>query len=107
MTIEELLNQVSAGIDYAQDISGIVSGLSPAIAEKVIIAEADPTSDNVQAVFAAYAREGKIPSADLAAHLLMINEQRHPEDTVRGNATPFIFGASFILWLILRKRGGK
>lgn len=104
-TLEDILSRVSAGIDYAQDLSGIISTLSPAIAERVVLAEADPTSENVQAVFAAYAREGKIPPVDLTAHLLMINEERHPEDTVRGNAAPFVLGgAALLFWILTKKR---
>ena len=104
-TLEDILNRVSSGIDYAHDIAGIVTTLSPALAQKVLIAEADPTSANVQAVISGYAMEGKVPPADLIAHLLMINEQRHPEDTIRGNVAPFVLGgAALAIWYFTKRR---
>lgn len=65
-------------------------GLTEEIAKAVLAAELDPTSANVRAVFAAYAANGQTPPAKLVTYLLAINERRHPEDTVRAAALPWI-----------------
>lgn len=80
-------------------------GLTGDIATAVAAAELDPTSANVQAVVSAYARNGQLVPAKLYAHLIQINEERHPEDTVRGAAFPYLLaGGAVLMWLVLRKR---
>lgn len=103
-TLEDILSKVEDTISTAQDLTEIVDSATPEIGLKIVQAEADPTSANVQAVLTAYANAGQVPPVKLAAHLILINEERHPEDTVRGNAAPFVLGAAALaIWLFSRK----
>ncbi len=80
-------------------------GLTPEIAQAIYQAETDPTSANIAAVTAAYAKVGMVVPGQLYAHLLQINEERHPEDTVRGAAFPWILAALAVgVWLLSRRR---
>lgn len=86
------------------DIIGIV-GLSRGILEAIARAELDPTSENVKAVAAAYAKEGQTPPPKLMAHLLRINSERYPDDTVAQSMIPWaLIGGAAILFLIFRRR---
>lgn len=86
------------------DITGLF-GVTPDIADAVIKAELDPTSENVAEAFAAFARNGQTPPAKLVAHLIMINEERYPEDLYRGRVFPYLLAAvGLALFLITRKR---
>lgn len=81
-----------------------VFGLTTDIARAVAAAEMDPTSENIKDVVTAYARNGQTVPAQLMAHLIQINEERHPEDTVRGAVAPYLFfGGAIILFLMLRR----
>jgi len=90
MSAWERIQQV---IGYADIISEVGGTLNEEIAGKLLTAVYDPTSANVTAVFAAYTRYGMVTPPKLAAYLLMINEQRHPEDTIRGAAFPWVIAA--------------
>lgn len=79
-------------------------GISFGIARAVAAAELDPTSANVNAVVAAYAQEGLVVPAQLYAHLIDINEQRHPEDTVRGSMLPWLVAIGAGVWFLFRRR---
>jgi len=87
------------------DVLGVF-GLSTNIAEAVALAELNPTSSAVSGVVKAYAANGQIIPAQLLAHLVQINEERHPEDTYRGAVAPgIILGVGLILYfLFLRKK---
>lgn len=89
------------------DISEILAafGFTPDIALAVTRAVADPTSENVNAVVAAYAANGQVIPGKLAAYLVELNEERYPQDTVRGSAFPWVvFGVGVIAFLFFRKR---
>ena len=104
MSVQDVLDrisQISGLADFAVDL---LPGLTADIAESIIAAEADPTAANVERVFELYARHDVTPPAKLTAHLLLINEQRHPEDTVRGDITPWLIAGAIVLFLFFRKR---
>lgn len=84
------------------DITGLF-GVTPDIAKAVLAAELDPTSKNVRAVFDAFADNGQTPPAKLVAHLVAINEERHPEDTVRSATLPYLIAGGLLLFLIFRR----
>lgn len=79
-------------------------GISWDIAQAVAAAELDPTSAHVNAVVEAYARQGMVVPAQLYAHLIEINEQRHPEDTVRGSMLPWLVAIGAGVWFLFRRR---
>lgn len=94
---------MSLGLDIGDVFSAF--GLTGQIASSVTAALADPTSSNVNAVVKAYADNGQVVPAKLYAYLIKINEERHPEDTVRGSAFPWLFaGGATLAFLIFRKR---
>ena len=83
-------------------------GYTPEIVQAVASAVADPTSSNVNAVVSAYGANGQIVPGKLYAYLLQINEERHPEDTVRGAVTPWLIaGGAIVAYLVFfrKKRG--
>lgn len=83
-------------------------GVTAGIAESVAAAELNPSSRNVQGVINAYAANGQVIPAKLLAHLIQINEERHPEDTYRGAAAPWLFlGIAAIIGFVFWKRGRK
>lgn len=84
------------------DITGLF-GVTPDIAEAVLEAELDPTSANVKQVFKAYAANGQTPPAKLVAHLIAINEERHPEDTFRSATLPYLIGGLAVLFFLFRR----
>jgi hypothetical protein len=104
MDFQALLDKVQAGMGIADFALDVLPGLTPDIAQAIAAAELDATSANVQAVVQAYADEGSIPPAKLMAHLLIVNEQQHPEDTVKGALAPWLIGGGIILYLLFRKR---
>ncbi len=88
------------------DLSAILGavGINTEIMQAIAAAELDPTSANVNAVVAAYAKVGMVIPSQLYAHLLQINEERHPEDTVRGAVAPWLIAGAAILAFILFMR---
>lgn len=89
------------------DISDILGafGFTPEIALAVTAAIADPTSANVQAVVNAYGANGQVVPTKLYAYLIQINEEKHPEDTVRGAMFPWLLaGGALIAFLLFRKK---
>jgi hypothetical protein len=83
-------------------------GLTGEIAKAVSIAELTPSSANVQAVFAAYARNGQTPPGPLVVHLYEINAERFPNDTITGPASSWLVYAAIGLLILWRlKRGRK
>jgi hypothetical protein len=81
-------------------------GFTPEIAQTVAAAIADPTSANVNDVASAYAANGQVVPTKLYAYLIQINEERHPEDTVRGSVTPFIIAAGLLIgyWFLFKRK---
>ena len=79
-------------------------GLTGEIAAAVTAAELDPTSRNVNAVVEAYAKNGQVVPGQLYAHLLQINQERHPDDTVAGAAFPWLLAGAGLLYFFLRRK---
>lgn len=104
MGLQELIDKVQAGMGAADFALDVLPTLTPDIAQAIAQAELDATSANVRAVVQAYADEGMTPPAKLMAHLLIVNEQQHPEDTVKGALAPYLIGGGIILYLLFRKR---
>lgn len=88
-----------------EDILGAF-GFTGEIAISVSTALADPTSSALQKVVNAYAENGQLVPTKLMTYLLQINEQRHPEDTYRKAAFPWLLlGGAVVAFLLFRKRG--
>jgi hypothetical protein len=96
-----------AGIE---DVLGAF-GFTTDIALTASAAIADPTSANIDAVVNAYAANGQVPPTKLYAYLIQINEEKHPEDTVRGNVFPWVIAGGLLAgyWLLFgrKSRRGK
>ena len=103
-TLQEWLDRIHQGVEVADLAVEVGSTATPDIIEALVAAEMDATSYNVERVFELYARAGIVPPARLTAHLLLINEQQHPEDTVRGDITPWLVVGGIVAYLLLRKR---
>ncbi len=84
-------------------------GLTSEIGTTVALAVADPTSERLQDVVEAYAKNGQVAPTKLMAYLIQINEERHPEDTYRGASFPWLFaGAAVMAYFIFgKKRRGR
>jgi len=103
MSAEEVLSRIRQAIGIADFALDVAPTLTPEILETLIAAEKDATAANVEAVFAAYYRAGVMPPAKLAAQLLYENEQQHPEDTIRGDLTPWLIAIAIGIFLLFRK----
>jgi hypothetical protein len=88
----------------AGDILGMF-GLTGDIALKVSACMIDPTSSNVQAVVNAYASNGQVPPTQLMAYLIQLNEEKHPEDTYRGAAFPWLLAGAGLVFYLISRRG--
>lgn len=104
MSYQSVMDRIQQIIGVADFAADVLPTLTPDIAEAIYAAEVDPTSAAVERVFELYARHGVVPPVKLAAHLLQINEVQHPEDTVRGDMTPWLIAGGIILFLFLRRK---
>lgn len=80
-----------------------VFGITPEILKAVAAAEADPTTENVQAVFAAYAANGQTPPAKLATYLLKKNQEKYPSESVAVSALPYLLIGGILLFTLIRR----
>jgi len=103
-TLSDLLSEANDYLELASYTAEIIPTLTPDIAEKLAIAQADPTAANVEAVISAYASSGQVPPPKLVAYLITINERDRPGDTVRGDVAPWLFLAVAVGYFVLRRK---
>lgn len=85
---------------------GEIAGLTPAIVRAIWKAELDPSSDNLNAVVAAYAQIGRVAPVKLMSYFIEQNKQRYPgspyiQETVK-SALPYLVIGGLILFLVFR-----
>jgi hypothetical protein len=104
MSLQSVMDQVQQYIGIADFAADVLPTLTPDITEAIVAAETDPTSTAVERVIELYARHDVAPPVKLVAHLLMINEQRHPDDTVKSDLLPWVIAGGIVIYLLFFRR---
>lgn len=91
----------------ASTISDIVGalGVTPEIALADATAIGDPTSANINAAVKAYSDNGQVIPTKMYAYLVQLNGERHPEDPVGAQYTPWLIAGGLVaLYLLLFRK---